>query len=295
MYEGASSRTGNWLFENDLVIARLDKLARDEYLKAKLETTDWDLIICDEAHKMSASFFGNEVKYTKRYKLGQLLSKITRHFLLLTATPHNGKEEDFHLFMAFLDGDRFEDKFRDGVHKVDVSDIMRRLVEDEDREDLVVDTATAAQTIAQHKTEILQLKHLEQLAQTILRSGHDRKWDEVSKLIQKKRSKFDTDDNPRKLVIYTEHRDTLEYLKRTIQMLAGERDIVAVIYGGMTREERRKSEKLFKNHKSKEILIATDAAGEGINLQRAHLMINYDLPWNPNRLEQRFGRIHRIG
>ncbi len=147
MYEGASSRTGNWLFENDLVIARLDKLARDEYLKAKLETTDWDLVICDEAHKMSASFFGNEVKYTKRYKLGQLIAKITRHFLLLTATPHNGKEEDFQLFMAFLDGDRFEDKFRDGVHKVDVSDIMWRLVEDEDREDLVVDTATAAQTI----------------------------------------------------------------------------------------------------------------------------------------------------
>ena len=65
---------------------------------------------------MSATFFGGEVKYTKRYRLGQLLGGSTRHFLLMTATPHNGKEEDFQLFMALLDGDRFEGKFRDGVH-----------------------------------------------------------------------------------------------------------------------------------------------------------------------------------
>ena len=79
---------------------------------------------------MSASFFGGEVKDTKRYRLGQLLGGITRHFLLLTATPHNGKEEDFQLFMALLDGDRFEGKFRDGVHSVDASDLMRRLVKE---------------------------------------------------------------------------------------------------------------------------------------------------------------------
>jgi hypothetical protein len=63
----------------------------------------------------------------------------------------------------------------------------------------------------------------------------------------------------------------------------------------LLRDERRKVEELFKQDKEVRILIATDAAGEGINLQRAHLMVNYDLPWNPNRLEQRFGRIHRIG
>jgi hypothetical protein len=71
-----------------------------------------------------------EVKYTKRYRLGQLLSTLTRHFLLLTATPHNGKEEDFQLFMALLDGDRFEGRFRDGVHTADVSDLMRRMVKE---------------------------------------------------------------------------------------------------------------------------------------------------------------------
>ncbi|MCL5067905.1 MAG: RNA helicase, partial [Thaumarchaeota archaeon] len=85
----------------------------------------------DEAHKMSATFFGGEIKYTKRYKLGQLLSSITRNLLLLTATPHNGKEEDFQLFLALLDGDRFEGKFRDGVHNVDVSDMMRRAVKEQ--------------------------------------------------------------------------------------------------------------------------------------------------------------------
>ena len=125
-----SARTGNWFQENNMVICRLDKLSRDEDLQEKLKQTDWDLIVCDEAHKMSASFFGGEVKATKRYRLGQLLGGITRHFLLLTATPHNGKEEDFQLFMALLDGDRFEGKFRDGVHSVDASDLMRRLVKE---------------------------------------------------------------------------------------------------------------------------------------------------------------------
>ncbi|NLA11545.1 MAG: DEAD/DEAH box helicase, partial [Firmicutes bacterium] len=127
-----SARTGNWFLENHLVIARLDKLSRDEKVQQKLKAPDcsWDLIVCDEAHKFSATFFGGEVKYTKRYKLGQLLTTLTRHLLLLTATPHNGKEEDFQLFMALLDGDRFEGRFRDGVHTVDVSDLMRRMVKE---------------------------------------------------------------------------------------------------------------------------------------------------------------------
>ena len=63
----------------------------------------------------------------------------------------------------------------------------------------------------------------------------------------------------------------------------------------MGREERRDAQERFLHDPDVQVLVATDAAGEGINLQRAHLMVNYDLPWNPNRLEQRFGRIHRIG
>jgi hypothetical protein len=97
-----AARTGNWFLETNLAIARLDKLSRNPDVQAKLSAPDcrWDLVVCDEAHKMSASMFGGEIKYTKRYLLGQLLSTVTRHFLLMTATPHNGKEEDFQLFMA---------------------------------------------------------------------------------------------------------------------------------------------------------------------------------------------------
>ena len=118
--------------ETPLTIARLDKLARDEDVQALLQANGsyWDLVICDEAHKMSASFFGGEVRYTRRYRLGQLLSIRTRHFLLLSATPHNGKEEDFQLFMALLDGARFEGRFRDGVHTADAGDMMRRMVKE---------------------------------------------------------------------------------------------------------------------------------------------------------------------
>src|SRR5579864_9378855 len=125
-----AARTGNWFAEKPLAICRLDKLSRDENVQTKLRQTDWDLIVCDEAHKLSATYFGSEVKYTKRYRLGQLLSTLTRHFLLLTATPHNGKEADFQLFMALLDGDRFEGRFRDGVHVAEVSDLMRRMVKE---------------------------------------------------------------------------------------------------------------------------------------------------------------------
>jgi hypothetical protein len=99
---------------------------------AKLEATDWDLVVVDEAHKMSAHFVGGEVKETKRYRLGRLAGSVTRHLLLMTATPHAGIEEDFHLFMALLDADRFEGRPRAATtaRSVDTSDMMRRLVKE---------------------------------------------------------------------------------------------------------------------------------------------------------------------
>ncbi len=414
-----ATRSGNALAEMDFVIARLDKLSRDLDLQAKLAQTDWDLVVCDEAHKMSASFFGGEIRETRRYKLGKLLSTITRHFLLMTATPHNGKEEDFQLFMALLDGDRFEGRFRDGVHVSDTSDLMRRMVKedllkfdgkplfperkaytvtyqlsnleqdlyeqvtnyvrqefnraealendgrkgtvgfaltvlqrrlasspeaiyqslkrrrerlqkrlqeielgqsqslessptldpDEWNEDLedelpsereavedeFVDQATAARTVAELQAEIQQLQVLEQLALRVRRSGSDKKWEELSQLLQNEAEMFNAGGHRRKLVIFTEHRDTLNYLADRIRSLLGRPESVVTIHGGMGRDLRKKAEEDFKQDVDVQVLLATDAAGEGINLQRAHLMVNYDLPWNPNRLEQRFGRIHRIG
>ena len=125
-----ASRTGNPFQEQDLLIIRLDQVSRSEELQARLQMTDWDLVICDEAHKMSASYFGGERKETKRYRLGRLLSGVARHYLLMTATPHNGKEEDFQAFMALLDPDRFEGRYREGVHEADTSDLMRRMVKE---------------------------------------------------------------------------------------------------------------------------------------------------------------------
>jgi len=125
-----NSKTGNPFAERNLVIARVDQMARSEDIMAKLAYTEWDLVVVDEAHKMSAHYFGNEVKETKRYKLGRELGKVTRHLLFLTATPHSGKEADFQLFMALLDSDRFEGKFRDGIHVSDPKDMMRRLVKE---------------------------------------------------------------------------------------------------------------------------------------------------------------------
>ena len=128
----ATARTGNWFAENNLVIARLDMLSRNSDIQDMLDSPDaeWDLVVCDEAHKMSASFFNGEIKSTKRYRLGRKLSSLTRHFLLMTATPHNGKEEDFQLFMALIDEDRFEGRFRSGAHTSDISDLMRRMVKE---------------------------------------------------------------------------------------------------------------------------------------------------------------------
>lgn len=434
-----ASVTRNAFKENDLCIARLDKLSRSDEVQALLKDTSWDLVVVDEAHKMSATVFGGEVKYTKRYQLGQLLGETTENLLLMTATPHNGKPEDFQLFMALIDRDRFEgarhrkQKPREltppdaPIHDVpenvfkpdfDVSDVMRRLVKEEllrfdgrplfperraqtvtytlspaeadlyamvtdyvteefnraDRldgkrknsvgfaltilqrrlasspeaiyqslrrrrerlesrllevrdqangigsysavfnqfdedfdeddytpeelegmEDDVIDTASASATASELEAEIATLKVLERKANEVRMSGEDRKWDELSRLLQDNSDMFGPDGRREKLIVFTEHKDTLEYLATKIRQLLGSQDAVLTIKGGMPRDDRHRAEELFKQDKNVRILVATDAAGEGINLQRAHLMVNYDLPWNPNRIEQRFGRVHRIG
>ncbi|MBO9604396.1 MAG: DEAD/DEAH box helicase [Paenibacillaceae bacterium] len=409
-----SSVTGNGFTEENLIIVRPDKLSRNQRILEKLRVTDWDLIVCDDAHKMSATVWGGEVKYTKRFQLGRLLSSITRHFLLLTATPHNGNEEDFQLFMSLIDQDRFGGVTRSGGQAVEVSDVMRRLVKEdllkfdgtplfperrahtvnyglspleamlytavtdyvrdefnraehlssehrktvgfaltvlqrrlasspeaiyqslkrrrerlesrlaeerlgrcaaayialgdddfdeddlpsaelEDMEEEVVGQASAARTIGELEAEIAALIKLERMAGGVLQSGEDGKWDELANLLRDNHHMFGGGGLREKLIIFTEHRDTLRYLAAKIRSLLGREEAVATIHGSMLRDERRMVEELFMHDKAVYILIATDAACEGINMQLAHLMINYDLSWNPNRPERRFGRIHCIG
>ncbi len=415
-----NSRSGNPFDDVDLLVARVDQLARNDGLLEQLGQSHWDLVVVDEAHKLSASWFGQKLNVTRRFELGRLLGSRTRHLLLMTATPHNGKEADFQTFLSLLDADRFHGKFRDGAHKVDVSDLMRRMVKEEllkfdgtplfperraytvnytlsereaalyhavtayvkaemnkaDRledgqrkgtvgfaltalqrrlasspeaihqslkrrrlrlarrveeeklalrgqrtaetlvfdadelrdadealpagryealEETLVDQATAARTIQELAAEIVILEGLEEQARRVVHSGQDRKWEELSRLLQDTPEMRDAEGRQRKLIVFTEHRDTLNYLAERIRGLLGQRDAVELIHGGVEREARRQVQELFRNDPAVRVLIATDAAGEGVNLQNANLMVNYDLPWNPNRLEQRFGRIHRIG
>ena len=127
-----ATRSADPLAERPHLIARLDMLARNEDLLSQLARTEWDLVVVDEAHKMSATYQGDDVKETKRYKLGRCLEKVARHFLVMTATPHNGKPEDFQLFMALLDEDSFAGKYRKGVHSSDSpKHLMRRRVKED--------------------------------------------------------------------------------------------------------------------------------------------------------------------
>lgn len=416
------SLSGNPFEDHPLLIARLDQLARNEDFQEKIDHTQWDLVVVDEAHKMSATYFGSKINKTLRFRLGEQIGAHTRHLLLMTATPHNGKEEDFQLFLSLLDSDRFYGRFRDGVHRVDVSDLMRRMVKEdllkfdgtplfperiaesvnytlsdaeaalyhavtqyvreemnkadriennqrkgtvgfaltglqrrlasspesiyqslkrrrerlqrrvaevkidsrgralaetlpdvrangdvwdadeemaadeyEEYEEQIVDQATASRTIHELEAEIRILERLEEQARQVVRSGQDRKWEELSCLLQETPQMHDEGGRQRKLIIFTEYRDTLRYLATRIRGLLGSDEAVVTIDGNDRREERRKRQEMFRSDPVVRILVATDAAGEGVNLQNAHLMVNYDLPWNPNRLEQRFGRIHRIG
>jgi hypothetical protein len=165
----------------------------------------------------------------------------------------------------------------------------------EELEEDVVDAATAARSVAELDHEIGVLSDLVDLARRVRRAGQDRKWAELRELLMDSTAMRDGAGNLRKLIVFTEHRDTLTYLVDQIGALLGRPDAVVAIHGGTRRADRRHIQDLFTQDKDTVVLVATDAAGEGLNLQRAHLMVNYDLPWNPNRIEQRFGRIHRIG
>ncbi len=368
-------------------IARLDTLARSTSLQDKVSAHSWDVIVIDEAHKLSAQVYGSKTYYTKRFHLGEMLSSAAKNLLLLTATPHNGKPKDYRQFLSLLaindtshavhrllkedlitfkcsplfperraftaryelshqESELYEEVTRyvrtqfDRVktlsakrrHSVGFAltilqrrlasspeaiceSLLRRLDtltkklndarynellideyddytsgEIEATEDLAASYVSASRTAQELKAEIDALHTLTLKASELRASGQDRKWTELSRLLNS-----NTFRQYEKLIIFTEHKDTLTYLTDKIRNLLGRPEAVTAIHGRMSAAERRNAQDLFRNDPHTRILVATDAAGEGINLQCANLMINYDLPWNPNRLEQRFGRIHRIG
>lgn len=436
-----ASRSGNPFTEKNFLIARLDQLARSDQLFEKLLESEWDLVIVDEAHKMSAHSYSGELKKTARYELGEMLREITRHLLFLTATPHNGKNDDFMAFMSLIDPDRFEKRSRkgsmrfyrrtwgethafiDGQQVPDTSDVMRRIVKEklctfdgkrlfpkryantpkfdlseleailyeavshyvrngmnradqmkekrrriiigfalaslqrrlasspaaihkslcrrrdrldeqakklkelasegdtisasqlpqgvklsdfsdfdydeyddqslEDLEDFAITAASAAERVDELETEVEDLNALIELAKKVLDSHTDTKWVELCDLLRSRG--FKNSKKPKKLIVFTEYKDTLEYVADRIADELGNSEAVVRIHGGIRPHERKSIQEKFQVDSSVQVLVATDAAGEGVNLQAANMMVNYDLPWNPNRIEQRFGRIHRIG
>ncbi|WP_420619555.1 helicase-related protein [Candidatus Poriferisocius sp.] len=431
-----ASRTGNPFLEKNLLVARVDQLSRAEDLIEKLKLADWDLVIVDEAHKMSAHLYGDELRKTKRFELGEVLRDQTRHFLLLSATPHNGKNEDFLAFMTLIDPERFAGRLRDD-QMPETDDVMRRLVKEnlctfegrrlfpertaesvnfelsepeaelyeavtdyvrngmdranrmqeegdrrrgiifgfalaalqrrlasspaaiyhslrrrrdrltnqaaelrrlsaggkpvsvadlprgvrfadlvdfdfdnfddvelEELEDHVIDATTASSTAEELEAEVVELEELVKLAEAVRSSGEDTKWIQLRGLLRSDQFRAGNGEGsdegsapsgPRKLIVFSEHKDTLDYVADRIAAELGNPEAVAVIHGGIKRHDRRAIQDRFRVDPAVRVLVATDAAGEGVNLQVANMMVNYDLPWNPNRIEQRFGRIHRIG
>ncbi|PKN69057.1 MAG: helicase [Deltaproteobacteria bacterium HGW-Deltaproteobacteria-12] len=147
-------------------------------------------------------------------------------------------------------------------------------------------TATSLQEIQQEANEV---KKLFDMAQTLYnRKQEEKKFQELQELLKSN----GVLEQGEKLVIFTEHKDTLLYLEERLTKSGGYK--VVTIHGGKTVDERREAQWAFAKPDT-QILIGTDAAGEGINLQFCRLLINWDIPWNPNRLEQRMGRIHRYG
>ena len=379
------------------IITSMD-FARQEDVRETLRDTDWDLIIADEAHKMAAYRYGDDIEKTKRYQLGEALYDKTFHLLFLTATPHKGDPENFRLLLRLLDQDLFastkilteavrrrenplflrrmkedmvrfdgkklfpERKVNTALYKLDhelelynavteyVSELFdralkqnnrgvgfammvlqRRLassiraikeslkrrrdklmkiyktklwptitppsdreLEDMREQDLwrkekEAEGAVLVSTREALKKEMDHVKWLIDLAEKTEKRGEETKLRELHQVMQSEQLR----ETGEKLLIFTEHKDTLRYLVENLEDWGYS---VTEIHGDMTQSQRESAEEDFNDVEGKQIMVATEAAGEGINLHwNCHLMVNYDIPWNPNRLEQRMGRIHRYG
>ena len=406
------------VFQNsNRVVASIDFISREDILTV-LSKTSWDMVIFDEAHKLSAYDYGEKIYRSKRYEAAHVLAQQCEHLLLLTATPHRGRKDTFKRLLQLLDEDIFatadlvtervkelsetgankffirrlkedmkdwdgnplykkrftkttsynltpdEKRLYDAVTKyltkrkeeaaetknihvsLALQVMQRRLVSSiyairntlqkrwmalqglsdqlernpslwrqrikiDDFEDVNIDDLddledderdaldnilsdpkklklfTTSKSPSEIKAETQEVKELYLLADSLYnQQQEEQKYKELKHLLTSQGV-----INGEKLVIFTEHKDTLYYLQERLQNNGYS---VATIHGGMSVDERRQSQCQFMTPDT-QILICTDAAGEGINLQFCRLLINWDIPWNPNRLEQRMGRIHRYG
>lgn len=407
------------------VVTSVDFISRDDVLAALQKAPSWDLVVFDEAHKLSAYRYGSKTHESKRYKAAQVLAGRSTHLLLLTATPHRGRADTFTLLMQLLDKDifateklttervqessanganrffirRLKEKMKDWngaplykkrftrtvsyeltaeedalyravtdylrphKHEAEKTNnlqvslalqvVQRRLassiyavtktlekrsralsefadmlertapallrqkaravpdasdeifsidsladfdeLDDADREKLLeymtdpkkMRLFTTAGTVAEIRAEALEVEALFKKADALRRSGaEEQKYVELKKLLREQNVAAG-----KKIVVFTEYKDTLDYLR---ERLSNDGFTVATIHGAMSVDERREAQCKFAS-RAAQILVCTDAAGEGINLQFCSLLVNWDIPWNPNRLEQRMGRIHRYG
>lgn len=387
--------------KNNQVITSIDFAKQDEILPT-LSSVHWDLVIVDEAHKMSAYRYGDKTKKTKRYRLGEVLSKTSNNLLFLTATPHRGDPENFRLFLDLLvpgffastkmveeslknrDNPLFIRRLKEDLRdfegrpiftrrfpitiKFHLSEkekelynevsryvieqynralqsekrrnvtfalmiLQRRMAsstyallrslerrkerlekilngEEQETKKISVDfeeledmeeserwkkeeeweSITVARDPEELRREIERIDELIDMAKDVIDSESEVKMRELKEAIEDGFRKIKEMNGNPKILIFTESKDTLEYLVKKIR---GWGYKVNYIHGGMSIDERIKAEKVFRDET--DVMVATEAAGEGINLQFCHIMINYDIPWNPNRLEQRMGRIHRYG
>jgi len=398
--------------EKNQVLTSISWVSIIDDAKESLLRSQWDLIIVDEAHKMSAY---SAEKKTLAYQLGESLSKLTDHFLLMTATPHKGDPANFCLFLELLDRDVYGDvkslqeamkrnsapfylrrvkeamvtfpdpetgevkkiftkrdvqtvEFKINADEWDFYDALTRYVEDQSIKASEDDSPRGralgftmamlqrrfASSIyaARRSLERMQEKRQkilddpeayrqEQIAKKIPEDFEDMPEDERQKIIddleavvasvdpialkeeivelgkmviQAKElesrevetkllrlkeviTEYGVFKDPKmKLLLFTEHKDTLDYLVDKLKEWGLD---ITQIHGGLkigdrdTPGTRIYAEREFREEA--QVLVATEAAGEGINLQFCWFMINYDIPWNPVRLEQRMGRIHRYG
>ena len=402
---------------NDLAIVSLDTLRQERMQEYLFEAPPYDLVVFDEAHKLSARCERDgTVTKSKRYQLAERIAADGKSLLLLTATPHMGKNDAYYFLWRLLlperlaaqiafhrlpEGERskhllrrmkeemitFDEKLiypprlsrtiayplkqgeiseqslydevtaycenhfdlagqynqtaaglammvlqrrlasstfalwrslirrveklqttlrelREGrlslegletaqaeLKSIDIRDIKtgddEEIVDGQEEAEQADDSlaqATTARSIQALEVEIHHVQYLTELARAVYNLRAESKFEKLWEALAGYPNT--------KVLIFTEHRDTLAFVTGRLEAkgFAGK---VAQIHGGMKYNEREKQVEFFRDPNGAQYLVATDAAGEGINLQFCWLMVNYDIPWNPARLEQRMGRIHR--